>query len=42
MIFVADNIDDGYYWLNLELQPLAADATASRPVIYPIDISTPN
>ncbi len=38
MIFVPDVVEDGYYWLHLELQPLAADATSSRPVIYPIEI----
>jgi arylformamidase len=38
MIYVPDHIEDGYFWLHLELQPLAADATASRPVIYPVEI----
>lgn len=39
MIYVPDHIQDGVYWLHLELQPLAADATASRPVIYPVEIN---
>jgi kynurenine formamidase len=34
MIYVPDDIADGLYWLHLGLQPLAADATASEPVIY--------
>jgi kynurenine formamidase len=38
MIYVPDKIKDGFYWLELQLQPLAADATSSRPVIYPVDI----
>jgi arylformamidase len=38
MIYVPNEVPDGYYWMHLELQPLAADATSSRPVIYPIQI----
>jgi len=34
MIYVPDDIPDGLYWLHLGLQPLAADAAASEPVIY--------
>ena len=37
MIFVPDSLPDGLYWLNLELQPLVADAVASRPVLYPLE-----
>lgn len=36
MIFVPDEIDDGFYWLHLELSPIAGDATPSRPVLYPV------
>ena len=39
MMFVPNDIPDGYYWLNLELQPLVSDATSSRPVIYPVEIN---
>lgn len=34
MIYVPDEIADGLYWLHLGLQPLAADAAASEPVIF--------
>ena len=37
MIFVPDNVRDGYYWLNIELQPLISDAVSSRPVVYPVE-----
>lgn len=37
MIFVPDGVLDGHYWLNIELQPLIADAVSSRPVIYPVE-----
>ena len=40
MMYVPDDVNDGYYWLHLELQPLAADATSSRPIIYPVEISS--
>ncbi|MDX1460984.1 MAG: cyclase family protein [Xanthomonadales bacterium] len=36
MIYVPDEVPDGDYWLDLQLQPLVADAVASRPVIYPV------
>lgn len=36
MIFVPDELEDGLYWLNLQLQPLASDAVSSRPVLYPV------
>lgn len=39
MMYVPDEVADGYYWLNLELQPLVSDATSSRPVIYPVEIT---
>jgi len=37
MIYVADEIPDGEYWLHLELSPLVSDATPSRPVIFPVE-----
>ncbi len=39
MIFVPDHIDDGEYWLQLQLSPLLSDACSSRPVIYPLVVS---
>jgi hypothetical protein len=36
MIYVADDIADGEYWLHLELSPLVSDATPSRPMIYKV------
>jgi arylformamidase len=34
MIFVADEIHDGIYLLNLQIAPFVADASPSRPVIF--------
>ncbi len=36
MIYVADDIPDGRYLLNLQIPPFASDAAPSRPVIYPL------
>lgn len=36
MIIAPADIDDGLYWLHLELSPLLGDATPSRPIIYPV------
>ncbi len=36
MIYVPDEIEDGDYWLDLQLAPLVSDAVPSRPVIYPL------
>jgi len=36
MIYVPDEIQDGAYWLHLELSPILSDACISRPVIYPM------
>ena len=36
LIYVANDIADGLYWLHLELSPLMSDATPSRPMIYPL------
>ena len=35
LIFVADNIKDGYYLLNLQIPPFMADAAPSRPLVFP-------
>ncbi len=37
MIYVPDNLADGDFWLELQLSPLQADATPSRPVLYPVE-----
>lgn len=37
MIFAPSTLADGWYWLHLELSPVLGDATASRPVLYPVD-----
>ena len=37
MIFVADNIKDGKYLLNLQFAPFIADAAPSRPILYKIN-----
>lgn len=34
MIFVADEIKDGKYLLNLQIAPFVGDATPSRPIIF--------
>lgn len=36
MIYVPDDIEDGDYWLDLQLAPIVSDAVPSRPVIYPV------
>lgn len=36
MIFIPDEIQDGEYWLELQLPPLVSDAVPSRPMIYPV------
>jgi kynurenine formamidase len=36
LIFVADDIADGLYLLNLQAPAFASDAAPSRPVIYPL------
>ena len=35
MIFVADEINDGIYGLNLQVPAFGSDAAPSRPVIFP-------
>lgn len=36
MIFIPDNVKDGYYWLNLMVPAIETDAVPSRVVVYPI------
>jgi hypothetical protein len=36
MIFVPDEIPDGFYWLNLQIPAWNLDAAPSRPIVYPI------
>jgi arylformamidase len=38
-IFVPDEAHDGYYLLNLQIAPFSGDATPSRPLIFPVDVS---
>ncbi len=38
LIFVPDTIEDGQYILNLQIAPFAADASPSRPVLFPITV----
>jgi hypothetical protein len=37
MIFVADEVKDGSYLLNLQIASFENDASPSKPVLYPID-----
>lgn len=34
LIYVPDEIEDGYYLLNLQVAPFSADAAPSRPVLF--------
>ena len=36
MIFVPDELPDGNYLLNLQIGPFVADASPSRPLLYPL------
>lgn len=36
MVFVPEEVNDGFYLLNLQTAPFENDATPSRPVIYPL------
>ena len=38
MIYVADEIVDGIYFLNLQITALENDASPSKPVLYKIDV----
>ncbi|WP_306641233.1 cyclase family protein [Sanyastnella coralliicola] len=35
MVYVPDEIRDGYYFMNLQFPPFENDASPSRPIIYP-------
>jgi kynurenine formamidase len=37
MVFVPDDVTDGPYLLDLQLAPFVADATPSRPLLFPLD-----
>jgi len=39
MIYVADSIPDGAYWLELNISNLESDASPSNPKIYPLQLS---
>ncbi len=36
MIFVPDEVDDGIFWLDLQVPAWEIDAAPSRPVVYPV------
>jgi kynurenine formamidase len=38
LIYVPDEISDGFYLLNLQTAPFDLDASPSRPVIFPIEL----
>lgn len=42
LIYVKDEIKDGLYLLNLQVAPFIADASPSRPVIFPLISKSPN
>lgn len=37
MIFVPDDLPDGWYLLNLQTAPFVLDAAPSRPILFPIE-----
>lgn len=37
LIYVPDEIRDGYYFLNLQIAPFMSDAAPSRPMIFAVD-----
>ena len=38
MIYVPDQVKDGYYLLDLQIPAFMSDAAPSRPLIYPVEI----
>ncbi len=36
LIYVPDEVPDGWYWLNLQTAALELDATPSRPILFPV------
>jgi kynurenine formamidase len=39
LIYVPDAVPDGFYLLDLQLAPFVADATPSRPLLFPVTTS---
>ena len=39
MVFVPDDVADGLYLLDLQLAPFVADATPSRPLLFPLEMA---
>ena len=39
LIYVSNEVKDGWYLLNLQTSPFETDAVPSRPIIYPLNIS---
>jgi hypothetical protein len=37
MIYVANDIEDGIYLLNIQIAPLILDASPSRPVLFKLE-----
>jgi len=37
LVFVADDIRDGYYLLDLQIAPFRGDASPSRPLLFPVE-----
>lgn len=37
LVYVPDELQDGHYWLQLELAPVYSDATPSRPLLHPLE-----
>jgi hypothetical protein len=38
LAFIADEVADGRYLLDLQLAPIASDAAPSRPLLFPIEV----
>ncbi|MBK8954230.1 MAG: cyclase family protein [Saprospiraceae bacterium] len=36
LVYIPDQVKDGYYFLNLQVAPIESDASPSRPVLYSI------
>ncbi|MGB0495617.1 MAG: cyclase family protein [Kangiellaceae bacterium] len=39
MVFVSDDVKDGFYLCNLQVPEIATDAVPSRPILYPMQIT---
>ena len=37
LIYVPNDVEDGEYWLNLQIAPFMADASPSRPILFKIN-----